>query len=121
MSMEEMQDLDEQVLAVANRAGEVRRSDESQQEAARKVRCEKVAAQNNAEALKREEEKADAADKQKRFVKMFLRVAGCLLAALVFLTLMLDPRCVPIVGCLGIMTFIVMGAITLDRHIRRER
>lgn len=109
MSKEEMKNLDEQVLQVANSAGEARCADEA------------------AQAERRAEDGCNQANKKKarqnktrRLLTMLARVAVCLVAVAVFLALMLEPGFwVPVVGCIGIITFIVTGAICIDRYCGR--
>ena len=107
-----------EILEVANSAGEARCADEAKQA---DLEAELHAKRCNAQAdevQKRREEKMVAQWRMKRLLKMIARVAACLVAAAVFLAVMLDPRWVPVVGCVGIMVFVVMGAIILDRHIK---
>ena len=106
MSKEELKSMDEQVLQVANRAGEQRR-------------CE--AAESAAEELRREKMRYLARQKRKALAKMLLRLLGCLLGAGVFVAVMIWPQAVPVLGCAGVMAFVVMGAICADRHFRRWR
>lgn len=106
MSKEEQKSMDEQVLQVANRAGEQR-----QCEAAEKAREEE----------RREKMRYYALQRRKAMAKMLLRLIGCLLGAGVFVAVMLYPAAVSVVGCAGVMSFVVMAAITVDRHSRRWR
>ena len=117
MSKEEMQNLDERILEVANRSGEVRRSEDAQsaeqEERNRLIRMEKEA---------REEKKRIIAEqKRKAMAMMLLRVISCLLAVVAFASLLLVPEAVTVIACAGVMTFVVVAAITIDRHVRRCR
>ena len=118
MSEKKMQALDDEILEVANSAGEARCADEAKQaDMEAELHAKRCCAQAD-EAQKRREEKMIAEWKMRRLLKMMARVVACLVAAGVFLAVMLDPRWVPVLGCIGIMTFVVMGAIILDRHIK---
>lgn len=122
MSKKDMENLDDQVLQVANRAGEARSADEAQQAEQAVEHHKKVRNEQLSDEQKRREEKAIAEWKMKRLLTMLARVAACLVAAAVFLALMLEPGFwVPVVGCLGIMTFVVVGAICIDRYVQRRR
>ena len=69
---------------------------------------------------------------------LYALLAGCVLGAvygflrpvqrrfsvpadLVFVAVMIWPQAVPVLGCAGVMAFVVMGAICADRHFRRWR
>lgn len=122
MSAKEMKDLDDQVLQVANRAGEARSADEAQQAEQAVEHHKKVRNEQLSDEQKRREEKAIADWKMKRLLTMLAQVAACLVAAAVFLALILEPKFwVPVVGCLGIMTFVVVGAICIDRHVQNMK
>lgn len=109
MSAKEMEKLDDQVLQVANSAGEARCADEAAQA---ERRAEDGCNQANKKKARQE--------KTQRLLAMLARVAVCLVAAGVFLALMLEPEFwVPVIGCIGIITFIVVGAICIDRYCRR--
>lgn len=120
MSKKEMENLDEQVLQVANSAGEARCVDEAQQADREAERRDAIRVNQISAEQKRKAEQAVAREKMQRMLKMLAKVAACSVAAGVFLALLLDPKIwVPVVGCVGIMTFIVVGAICIDRHCRR--
>lgn len=120
MSAKEMKDLDDQVLQVANRAGEARCADEAQQAEQETERLVKAGADKAAENAKRQKERELAQLKMRNLLTMLAKVAACTVGMGVFLALLLDPKLwVPVLGCVGIMTFIVMGAICIDRYCRR--
>lgn len=122
MSAKEMEKLDEQVLQVANRAGEDRSANESAQAEQAAENQKKIRNVQLSEEQKRKEEKLIARAKMKDWLKMLAKVAACLVAAGVFLALLLDPeKWAPVVGCLGIMTFVVVGAICIDRYAQRMK
>lgn len=120
MSKKEMENLDEQVLQVANSAGEARCADEAQQAGREaELRAKNLCAKASEEE-KRQRERMIAQMKMRRLLTMLAKVAACAVAAGVFLALMLDPKLwVPVVGCVGIITFIVVGAISIDRYCGR--
>lgn len=117
MSKKEMQDLDNEILEVANRAGEARRSESAQsfeqEERSRQIRME--------EEARKEKLRIIAEQKRKAMAMMLLRVISCLLAVAAFTALLLVPEAVPVIACAGVMTFVVVAAITIDRHVRRCR
>jgi len=120
MSKKEMENLDEQVLQVANSAGEARCADEAQQAGREaELRARNLCAKASEEE-KRQKERMIAQMKMQRLLTMLAKVSACTVAVGVFLALLLDPNIwVPVVGCVGMMTFIVVGAICIDRHCRR--
>ena len=121
MSKKDMEDLDGQILEVANRAGEARSAEETKQadqeaEHREKMRCHKVS-----EEQKRQEERMIEQEKMRRFLVMLMKALSCLIAAGVFLAMLLDPRFwAPVVGCVGNITFVVAGSICIDRYCRRR-
>lgn len=117
MSKEELQNLDDRVLAVANRAGEARREEDARSTA----QAADAARVSQEEEVRREKARIIAEQKRKAFVKMILRVIGCLLAVAAFLSLLVVPEAVTAVGCTGILIFACTCAIVVDRHIRRGR
>ena len=60
------------------------------------------------------------AERIRRHVLLGLRVAACLLAAALFLAMLLDPAWVPVMAYAGIMIFVVVAAIMVDRHFFRR-
>ena len=119
MSAKEMKDLDEKVLAVANSAGEERSADEAKKADQEKALRAKQLHEKKIEEMERNAAREVERWKLKHLLRMLLKVAACLLAAGVFLVLMLEPAFwVPVVGCVGIMTFVVVGAICIDRYAR---
>jgi len=119
MSKKEMENLDEQVLQVANSAGEARCADEAQQADREAERRDAMRVNQISAEQKRKAEQVAARKKMQGMLKMLAKVAACLVAAAVFLALLLDPVFwVPVIGYVGIMTFIVVGAICVDRHVR---
>ena len=111
MSAQEMNNLDNQVLEVANRSGTDRNANEA------KACCDYAA-----EEEKRQKEERIARKKMQDLFKTLIRVTACLLAIAVFLALMLDPTFwVPVIGCTGIITFVVVGAISIERYLQRRR
>lgn len=122
MSAKEMENLDEQVLQVANSAGIDRDAYEAEKAERETERLAKVCVDKAAEDEKRQKERYIAQQKTRRLLTMLARVAACLVAACVFLALILEPVFwVPVVGCLGIMTFVVVGAICIDRHVQNMK
>lgn len=117
MSKKEMQDLDEQILEVANRSGESRRSEDAhnaeQEERKRKLYWE--------EEERKEKMLIAAEERRKAKAKMVLRATGCLLAAAAFVLLLVVPEAVPVIGYGGVLIFSCTCAIIVDRHIRRGR
>ena len=120
MSKKEMENLDDQVLQVANSAGEARcAADELWEEQQAELRAG-VAREEAEWEERRKKERLHTKRKMVYLLAMLARVAACLLAAGVFLALMLEPKFwVPVVGCFGIMTFVVVSAICIDRYCRR--
>lgn len=55
---------------------------------------------------------------ERKLLLLAIKVMGCVLAALVFLASMLNPAWVPVLGYSGILIFLIMAAIMLDRHFR---
>lgn len=119
MSKKEMENLDEQVMQVANSAGMDRDAYEAE-----KTEREEASRAKELHAKKIEEMERHAAREVERWkarhlLKMLAKVAACMLAVCVFLVLILNPAFwVPVVGCLGILTFVVVGAISVDRYVR---
>lgn len=122
MSTQEMKNLDDQVLAVANSSGVARKATEDMQADQEAERVAKISCKQAAEEEKRQREQYIARKRMQDLFKTLLRVTVCLLAAGVFLALMLDPGFwVPVVGCFGIMTFVVTAAISIERFVQRRR
>ena len=120
MSKKEMENLDEQVLQVANSAGEARCADEAKQAEREAERSAKACCEQADKEEKRQIQLAMERKKMRRLLKMLARATACFVAAGVFLAMMLDPKFwVPVVGCVGVMTFIVVGAICIDRYFQR--
>lgn len=120
MSAKEMENLDDQVLQVANRAGEARcAADELWEEQQAELRAG-VAREEAEWVEQRKKERLHTKRKMCHLLTMLAKVAACTVGMGVFLALLLDPKLwVPVLGCVGIMTFIVMGAICIDRYCRR--
>ena len=97
--MSEFEKQDEQVIAMAN--SEHRRP----------------AASHKFESADAKEEAA----RERKLLLLAIKVMGCVLAAVVFLAAMLDPAWVPVLGYSGILIFLIMAAIMLDRHFREYR
>ena len=111
MSAQDMKNLDDQVLEVANSSGTARTAADA------KACCNQAA-----EEEKRQREERIARKKMQDLFKTLIRVTACLLAIAVFLALMLDPTFwVPVIGCTGIITFVVVGAISIERYLQRRR
>lgn len=120
MSKKEMESLDSQVLQVANSSGEARCADEVARAEQETERLAKVSANKAAEEEKRQKERYIAQMKMRHLLAMLAKVAACTVAVGMFLALILDPKLwVPVVGCIGIITFIVVGAICIDRYCGR--
>ncbi len=111
MSAQDMKNLDDQVLEVANSSGTARNATEAQ------ACCNQAA-----EEEKRQKEEYIARKRMRDLFKTLTRVVACLLAAGIFLALMLNPDFwAPVIGCVGIMTFVVVGAISIERYLQRRR
>ena len=121
MSKKDMEDLDGQILEVANRAGEARSAEETKQADQKAEYREKVRSFLATEEQKRQEKQMVEQEKMRRFLMMLVKALSCLIAAGVFLAMLLDPRFwAPVVGCVGIITFVVAGSICIDRYCRRR-
>ena len=125
MSEEKNFDREDAMIDMVGKATAQRQQDQEEeaknQEAERAcMRAEKEAAE--AEALKKqqaaEEEKQLEAWRRKQRLNAVMRFIGCLLAIAVFLALLLDTPGAAILGCLGILVFASMAAVTIDRQIR---
>ena len=117
MSKEELKNLDDQVLEVANRAGEARRT-----EAAQSVEdAEREQIRKREEEVRREKMRIVAEQKRKVMFKTMIHVFACVAAVAAFTSVMLVPKLVPVIGCVGILTFACTCAIVVDRHVRRYR
>lgn len=122
MSAQEMNVLDDQVLEVANSSGAARKALEMEREDLEAERVAKISCDRAEEEAKRQREEHIARKRMQDLVKTLLRVVACLLAAGVFLALMLDPGFwVPVIGCVGILTFVVTAAISIERYRQRRR
>jgi hypothetical protein len=122
MSKKEMESLDEQVLQVANRSGEEKNNADARQADQEEARRAKELSAKWVEEMERKAQQEIARVKMVNLLKTLAKVAACLVAAAVFLALMLEPKFwVPVIGCVGIMTFIVVGAISIDRFVQRRR
>lgn len=117
MSKEELKNLDDQVLEVANRAGEARRSEDAQnaENEARSWRARQE------EEARKEKQRIAAAQKRKALARMIARVVFCLLAVAAFVSILLVPEAVTVIGCAGVLIFTCCCAIVVDRHVRRGR
>ena len=67
--------------------------------------------------------RSDAAAKRKaarvrKILLLTVKVLSCLLAAMVFLAALLIPAWVPVLGYSGILIFLIMAAIIVDRQFR---
>lgn len=122
MSAQEMNVLDDQVLEVANSSGTARMADEAKACWDQAAEEEKRKIERAIEEERRQKEEYLARKRMRDLFRTLLRVAACLLATGVFLALMLNPEFwVPVIGCFGIITFVVVGAISIERYLQRRR
>ena len=122
MCKKDMENLDEQVLQVANRSGEDRSAYETAKAERDADNREKIRAAQFAQEQTRAEEKVLAAFKMKRLLKMLAKVLACLVGGALFLALVLEPAFwAPVVGCAGILTFVVAAAICVDRYVQHYK
>ena len=117
MSKEELKNLDDQVLEVANRAGEGRRREAAQsaeqEEQNRLIRM--------AEEAKKEKERYIAAMNRKALLQMLIRVLVCVVGVAAFASLLLVPESVLVIGWVGVIIFTCICAVVIDRYVRRCR
>lgn len=122
MSAQEMNVLDDQVLEVANSSGTARTAADAKACCDQAAEEEKRKIERAIEEEKRQKEERIVRKKMQDLFKTLIRVTACLLAIAVFLALMLDPTFwVPVIGCTGIITFVVVGAISIERYLQRRR
>ena len=117
MSKEQMKDLDDQVLEVANRAGEARRTEDAQ--SAENAEREQV--RKWEEEARREKMRIEAERKRKALLQMLIRVLVCVVGVAAFASLLLVPESVPVIGWVGVIIFTCACAVVVDRHVRRWR
>ena len=115
MSKEELKNLDDQVLEVANRAGEARRSEDAQTvEDAEREQIRKWE-----EEARREKLRIMAEQKRKALLQTLIRVLVCVVGVAAFASLLLVPESVPVIGWVGVIIFTCVCAVVIDRHVRR--
>ena len=117
MSKEQMKNLDDQVLEVANRAGEARRTEDAQTV----ENAEREQIRKWEEEARREKQRIDAERRRKALLQMMLRVMACVVGVAAFASLLLVPESVPVIGWAGVIIFTCICAVVVDRHIRRWR
>ena len=115
MSKEELKNLDDQVLEVANRAGEARRTEDAQSV----EDAEREQIRKREEEARREKLRIMAEQKRKALLQTLIRVLVCVVGAAAFASLLLVPESVPVIGWVGVIIFTCVCAVVIDRHVRR--
>lgn len=115
MSKEELKNLDDQVLEVANRAGEARRTEDAQTV----EEAEREQIRKREEEARREKLRIMAEQKRKALLQMLIRVLVCVVGVAAFASLLLVPESVPVIGWVGVIIFTCVCAVVIDRHVRR--